>query len=415
MATRRRPAAPPAPEPNDELVDERDDDERDERGDETDDLDLAMEQLTGEAEYIVLWRTDGTTGKQEHVDKVALSRFTAEYVRERHGGGDYMLRAYGPKLRGGRRGVKKYKEFSIDKSLPPKSGSAVSVWKDRYGSTAIVPTMSSDTRREMPEWVRDMLAASVPVLLGAIVTNLTREKTADPLLVELIRSNGKGNGADPVELQRLLADERARAIDLGKQMAGGAKRRDGGDDDGMFAVIGQGIETLQEFAAGYRINAETEAKKATAPTSSAAQLMVRGDRDPGAMDHNVTDSNGASSTDGAPTTTGAGGLVRPWVEAAAPYMGMLPLAKKLKPETAAAMISDNLDDDQFGDLMADIEDETGGGVLTRIPGYFPALANVNTDWFRAVIDAVAASADPEEDEPPAATPASSETEPDGKV
>lgn len=416
MATRRRPAADPPPEPNDELLDtRRDDDELDDG----DDLDLVVEQLTGEAEYVVLWRIDGPTSKQEHVDKVPVSRFTAEYVKERHGGGDYIFRAYGEKQRGRPRKMQKYKEFSIDKSIPPKSGSAAVAWKDRRGPSEPA-TVLNESRRALPEWASTMLAATVPALVGAIVANLTREKVADPLLVELIRSNGKGSGSDPVALQALLADERARAIEIGKQIAG-SKRRGGDDDDGMFTVIGQGIETLTEFAAGYRINAETEAKKAGAsPSSDAARLSVESGSDAGTVgDVDQTTGRAAMGAD-ASASIGAGGVVngsvRPWVAAASPYMGMLPLAKKMQPGTAAALISDNLDDEEFADLMADIDDETNGGVLVRIPLYFPALGNVNIDWFRAVIDAIVESAELEED-PPTATdppPALPEIQTDGQ-
>lgn len=406
MATRRAPR--PAEEPDDP-PDPLDDDGP--VNEESDDLDMIMEQLTGEAEYIVLWRTDGTTGKQEHVDKVALSRFSAEYVKERHGGGDYIFRAYGAKLKGGRRRVQKYKEFSIDKSLAPKSGSAAAVWKERMPAESRGGDV--EPRRGMPAWLETTLAASVPVLIAGVVAALTKEKTADPLLIELIKTRNTGGSTDPVALQALLADERARAIELGKEMGRGGRRRGGGDDDDeddrdpTIRLISDGITTLSEFAQGYRTNAETEAKKAAAETGSGGAtgsdgLLPAHPRD-SAVDRLEGNGNRAEASTGAETTPGAGSAVRPWVEAASPYMGMLKLAKGMSPATAAALISENLDDEQFSDLMADIEDVTDGGILPRLAGYFPSLGNVNIEWFRAVIDEIAATADPI-DEPATAPP-----------
>lgn len=402
MAARKQ-ASPPSSVVEEEL----DPDDVDDDAGNEDDVDLIVEQLTGEAEYIVLWRADGPTAKTEHVDKVPLSRFNSDYVRERHGGGDYLFRAYGTKGPRGRRGVKKYKEFSIDKSIPPKTGSAAAAWNEKHPA-AIGAATGPVARSGLPEWVSTMLAATVPALATGLVAMMTREKTVDPLLIELIKANngGSGKGIDPIALQTLLADERARSIELGKEIAGGKGKRGGGDDDddGMWGAVSEGISTLKEFALGYRQHAENEAKGITPAIPEDGTRGAIGDGDRGADDVSVADDDRAVAHVGpgaeAAIATRAGGAMRPWVAAASPYMGLLKLAKGMKPSTAAQVISDGLDDDAFNDLMADVEDTSNGGVLVRLPQYFPSLENANVEWVRAVIDELIATAVPLEDPRP---------------
>jgi hypothetical protein len=205
------------------------------QGDGYEDLDIVLEELAGEAEYVVLWRLDGPNGKQEHVDKVQMSRFSAEYVTEKHGGGDYIMRAYGSKAKGGTRPVKKYKEFSINKSIPPKSGSAAIEWKKANGQA--LPSVMPSAPAERSPWI-DVALAAVPGIATALVGVLTREKQTDPILLALLNKLGtpseNGNSLDPIALQRLLADERERALALGKEIG---ERRGGGEDDGVARVM----------------------------------------------------------------------------------------------------------------------------------------------------------------------------------
>lgn len=360
-----------------------------------DDLDMLIEQLTGEAEYIVLWRVDGPTAKSEHVDKIPLSRFNSEYVKDRHGGGDYLFRAYGEKIRGRGRRMAKYKEFSIDKSIAPKTGSAAAAWKEKFPVTAGYGPGQPVQPSRMPPWVETMLAATIPALAAGLVTMITREKQTDPLLLELIRSNNKGSGAaiDPIALQTLLADERARAIDIGKEIAGKRRGGSGSDDEeeGMWGAVTEGISTLKEFAIGYRQNAENEAK-GIKPAATVEDDNANGDGSTAGNRGAVVNDEDAmarlQSGEGVSSPVTTGGAMRLWVAAASPYMGMLKLAKGMKPATAAQVIVDGLTDDAFNDLMSDVEDETNGGVLVRLPVYFPSLENANVDWVRAVIDEI---------------------------
>lgn len=227
MATNRRVgkrAAKPDVEPDDN------------GGEDSSDIDAVLEALTGEAEHVVLWRVDGPKGKPEHVDKVALSRFGAEYVTERHGGGDYVFRVYGKVKEGGGRNVLKYKEFSIDKSIAPKSGSALLEWQRvngvKPGTAVAAPAAPSNERSP---WL-DVALATLPSVAAGVIALLGKEKTTDPVLMALLNkmvSSDNGKGIDPVELQRLIADERERAYNHGRESA----PRGGGDEDGTARVL----------------------------------------------------------------------------------------------------------------------------------------------------------------------------------
>jgi hypothetical protein len=227
------------------------------QGDGYEDLDIVLEELAGEAEHVVLWRIDGPNGKQEHVDKVPMSRFNAEYVTEKHGGGDYLMRAYGAKPKNGVRPVKKYKEFSINKSIPPKSGSAAVEWKKSNGLAATGPAAPA----ERSPWL-DVALAAVPGIATALVGVLTREKQTDPVLLALLNKLGTptegGNTINPVELQRLLADERERALTFGKEIG---ERRGGGEDDGVARVM---ESTLPELVGVFKESVANDRAKAAA-------------------------------------------------------------------------------------------------------------------------------------------------------
>lgn len=242
-----------------------------------DDIDSVLESLTGEAEYVVLWRLDGPKGKQEHVDKVALSRFNSDYVTERHGGGEYLFRVYGPVKAGGGRNVVKYKEFSIDRSIPPKSGSALLEWQKANGirPTSAANGGASHGSGERSPWL-DIALATLPAVATGLLAVFSKEKQTDPVLMALLNkmvSGDKGGAVDPVELQRLIADERERAYNHGRESA---PRGEG--EDGTARVLESTlpglVDIFKESVANDRKRAATmraaRVHAATLPTPAAA-------------------------------------------------------------------------------------------------------------------------------------------------
>jgi hypothetical protein len=168
----------------------------------------------------------------------------------------------------------------------------------------------------------------------------------------------------------------------------------------MWGAVTEGIATLKEVALGYRQHAENE-KNGIAPDTAAETAATNpvGILPAGARPMPVddgSDARGVASGAVATTPLSADGALmrRSWVVAAAPYMGMLNAARGLKPERVAALISESLSDDEFNDLMSDYEDTANGGILVRLPEYFPALGNAPTEWVRAILDAIAATAVP---------------------
>lgn len=404
MATAKRgkttPIAPPATD--------EDDDEPGGAGDgATDDLDALLEELSGEVEYVVLWRTDGTNGRQEHVDKVPLSRFNAEYVRERHGGGDFVMRAYGAKLAGGRRSVKKYREFSIDRSVPPKTGSAALAWKTANPGAAPAPAAGSNGNDGPAPWLRDLLTATVPVVVGALVAYATKDKPTDPVLLKLLEMNGGSrDGVNPVELQRLLADERDRAIALGEKIGRGGKRErgEGGHGDDTTGLLTEGVRAIGTLAEGWRAKAEAEAEAA----------KIRAQRGGGAVPE-TAGALPAASTEHVPSEGAEMPATdRPWIATARPFAGsLMVMAGRVAPPTAAAMIGDVLDDDAFTDLVTDIADETAPGFVGRLRVAFPPLQRVPDQWLLELVASILEQVAPDEESEPATAPGADKPETKG--
>lgn len=387
MANQRRRHEPPAEVPV--LGAPIDDDDAEDVGGSEDDIDLLVSELAGEAEYVVLWRLDGTSAKQEHVDRVPLGRFNAQYVLEKHGGGDYLFRAYGPKVAGGGRKFKRYKEFSINKAVPPKTGSAALAWNTAHPANTPA-TAAAGPAPGMPDWIKTILIATVPAVASALVARLGAKREADPLLLELIRNRGNG-GTDPVELQKLLADERDRAIKLGRELAGGG----GGDDEdgGTTKLIGKGLDVLGEVVTQWKSNA-------TGADSATPRLLASDGRGTAGV---AGDSTTGISESALPSSTEAG-TVRPWVQAASGFAGVLSMtAGRVGADTAARIIGDTLDDPAWDDLLADIEDDAAPGFVARVRTYFPGFENVRPEWLQEVAGFVLQMAEGDEDEPTAET------------
>lgn len=92
------------------------------------------------------------------------------------------------------------------------------------------------------------------------------------------------------------------------------------------------------------------------------------------------------------------GLERPWVTAARSKSGLLLLSiGNVRAETAADMIADNLTDEQFADLLDDIDSGTPQEFVSRFAQYFGfVLDEPSSTWLLACVEALRALVEPED-------------------
>lgn len=94
----------------------------------------------------------------------------------------------------------------------------------------------------------------------------------------------------------------------------------------------------------------------------------------------------------------ANGPERPWITAARPKSGLLLLAiGNVRPETAADMIADNLSDEQFADLLDDIDSGTPTEFVGRFAQYFGiVLDGPSSTWLLQCAEALKGLVEPED-------------------
>jgi hypothetical protein len=322
-------------------------------------------------------------GKSSYAGEMSGAEFSLDTLLETYGGGDKSLVIYQGKMK------KDTVRVSLDPSIPPRNPRMTRMMA---GQVAASPAgdMSNMFATIMATQMQG-LSATQQMMTGmvtAMTTLMTARPEKDPTdmalkLAEVLRPKDGGGGAAVADIMAMFE----RGMNVGKSINGG------GDSDSVMPVISEGVKTL-----GHLIDGIVTEKKAN------AEAIRRGTLAPS---HNPpVPLLAAPVTEVAPPQSHEEPMsVRPWVDAARPHMGMLLKASAfLSPHAAADTVARSLSDDQFFDLVADIEDQAPPGFGQRLLAYFPDAAAVNPVWIGELVavilsDYVKGDDESEDDEP----------------
>lgn len=333
-------------------------------------------------------------GKSSYAGDMSADGFTLDGLLEAFGGGDKRLVIMQGKTRVETVAV------SLDPSIPPKNprGPKAAAGSSP-GGMDVINIFGALAQQQAQS--SSMMMTMMTGIIGALTTVMTTTKQADPIAqaIQIAQVLKPNEGGGSVSEQMAMFRE---GMQLAERYAG-----KGEEEDGVMSVVSKGMDTLGVLVNG--LVAERQAKaaavRALPPGYSPSQLAP--------TIHGAGDSfDGASGgSDTPPDDAGPVMSIRPWVDAVRPHFAQLVGASKFLPPSAAAdAISKMLTDEQFNDLVDDIENPEGGGFGVRLSEYFPGIGEqVKPEWIGAVLQSLLDEADDEAsaaDAPPNTPPVS---------
>lgn len=308
-------------------------------------------------------------GKASYAGDMSADGFTLDALLEAFGGGDKSLVIMQGKTR-----VEKV-TVSLDPSIPPKNprtpkpvpGQPAPGGLDMNNMFALMAKSQMDSAQMMTN-VMGGIVAALTTVMGAT-------RNADPVaqaiqIATVLKPANNGNVSEAMTMFR-------EGMELAERYAG----KD--DDDGVMGVVSKGLDTLTVL-----INGMVEERKAKLARGLPAGGGDSAGQAGGGGDGSGDGGDGGARGDGTSAPSVADGMsVRPWVDAVRPNIGKLLSASSfLPPSSAADAIAKTLSDDQFFDLIDDIQDQTNGGFGERLKEYFPKdIATVDPHWLGEVL------------------------------
>ena len=343
-------------------------------------------------------------GKSSYAGEMSLDGFTLDALTDAFGGGDKTLVFYQGREK------KETLRVSLDPSIPPRNPKAPrpnvaqtpNAGVGLGDMTALIAAMAQSSMSSM-QMMQTMMAQSqqmTTTMLNAVATVLaSRKDERDPMdvavrMAELIKGNG---GNTP-------ASELFTIFEKGMNVA---KNLGGSDEDGTLSLAKEGLSLVGKIVEKQTAQTAAPVARRLPPNVPPGSRPMPNGRPVGEGDA-VSAAPSASAPPSANATSGAGivdvadGPERPWVAAARPAAALLLLAiGNVQPDTAANMIADRLTEEQFGDLLDDIEAGTPGEFVSRFARYF-AIEDMDDNTTRWMLDCVAsirALVEPETDLP----------------
>lgn len=337
-------------------------------------------------------------GKSSYAGDMSADGFTLDALLDAFGGGDKTIVIMQGKTR-----VDKF-TVSLDPSIPPKNPrTPKGVTTPANGSSPDLTSVFAMMAKNSMDQAQ-MMTTMMGGIVGAMTTVMQATGRTDPIAqaIQIATVLKPGNDRNSVTEAMTMFRE---GMQLAERYAG----KDEGD--GVMDVVSKGMDTLALVVNGM-VN-ERKTKAAQAAIEAARRIpATTGDGNPPGVGGSDSGGGDAGGTSGggmvAPGVPGETAMsIRPWVDAVRPHIGKLLAASSfLTPSAAADTIQHHLSDDQFDDLLNDIEDQSNGGFGSRMRDYFPAdIDKANPEWIgqtlQILLDEYAAT-DEDSDTPPVA-------------
>lgn len=326
----------------------------------------------GSDSRIKVWQV--IDGKASYAGDVSGDGFSLDVLLDTFGGGEKSL-----VIMQGKTKVDTVK-VSLDPSIPPKNPrmpKVAAVQPAAGGLPDLAGVFAAMATSQMQS------AQMMTTMMGGVVSALTAVMTAskpqtDPMdtalrMAEVMNKRGDGGGVS--EAMTMFRE----GMQLAERYAG----KGGDEDDGVMGVVSKGMDTLAVLINGI---VEERKGKAAAVRTLPAPAATNGDGTP---------PPAPAPVEGSAVPANA----RPWVAAVGPHINQLLGAASFMPaEAAAATINKMLNDEQFSDLIDDIQQQEGGGFGTRLVEYFPQTQSVSPEWLGGVIQELLEYVEVDDDE-----------------
>lgn len=334
-------------------------------------------------------------GRSTYAGELTLDGFSLDVLMDTYGGGDKALAFYQ-----GRQKVESLR-VSLDPSIPARNPKQKTQPGQAGGSTPVADmsnlfaTMAQSQMASM-QMFQGMMALSQQTnaqMMQAVTAMLTAKPERDPLdvatkIAEL--TNRK---------ETTPASELFSIFEKGMNVAA---KLNGGDDDGTLSIAREGLNVLGKIV-------ENNGRQAQATTTTTPQRYISGGQGNGSANvgpvergsnvGGIADDPSARGVATLETTSGVAMNERPWVAAARPSLPLLTMViGNVQPSTAAQAIADRLSEDQFSDLLDDIESGTPLEFAQRFQQYF-GLAFPNesvTEWMVQTVGELQALVEPDD-------------------
>ena len=338
----------------------------------------------------IIQRIAPDTGERKFVGEVVTDLVTLEWLGRRFGGGKYSLTHRKAKPTGGYE-YAAHETVHIDESIKPDPPATSTTGED-LGSRApgVAPVSSGNViQQAMEAGVLSLIQQmqNQNQLTVAMIERLTKGEDRRgpsmleaitpfiPVIVEFVKSR-----KDPTDLAVQLAtlmskrdagaagpEQLVTMLEKGVSLATKLGDRAGGSSDSIMPVVSEGVKVLGDVVGAVL------AERAAARGEPARPLQLV---------PSTTETPVPRSSPPTPPALPD----RPWLQFARPLIpSLVSAARFMPPDAAAATIAAQLSPAAFDDLVADIQDDTAPGFVGRLAQQFPAVAQLNPQWFQTML------------------------------
>jgi hypothetical protein len=303
----------------------------------------------GENDIVQFWERNGAGGwtylppRWEIADVRVLG--LEDFVAEHFGGGRYKVG-----LRDRSSGVYGKSVVLEIAGVPKPAAERAQLRGERIGGAAAAGTAAPASTRgsyELPTWVEKIMVPAAVALVAGITNKLLADPKTDPIVVELLRRTGKGDGPDALEVQRTITAAEERGERRGRELGELTAR----------------VERRVNAPSGNETNGVVDAIREAKPIL--AQLIDRADRNAAARAGDQRVVRRALPSPSAPSD-----IVPVWLR---PFMGykslLLQAADKARSASPiAGLIIENADDATWAAMIdADTADRLGADLFAAMP------------------------------------------------
>jgi hypothetical protein len=309
-------------------------------------------------------------GKPVYAGEIPAEGFTLDSLLDAFGGGDKTLAFYQGKEK------KDITRVALDPTVPIKSprttgarAAATPGGGNNFGDMAALIAAMAQASMSSTQMMHTMMAASqgqMTMMLNAVTAMMAANKGTDPMemavkIGELMRTNSPTGAKELLEVFE-------KGMSMRDKLGGGE------DGDGVMDIASKGLDIVGKLVAANNQPNGHRPPMIAPPRQPSPQL-------PPAAPPSIVVASPPSQD-------------RAWVAAARPSFPLLSLSiGNVRPATAVDVLADRMTDDQFDDLLDDIEAGTPDEFIGRFESYFAVTVKdePTRDWLRQLVAALLAT------------------------